>query len=495
MPPAVPPSPGATPIPSGTPSPSPAPLPSSAPPQSAPLATHATGRPRWLVFSLAITVLGFSMMQTLLVPALPTFMREFDIDASLAGWILTSYLLCGAIAAPILGSLGDRYGHRRILLLTLAVFVAGGVLAALAWSLPALLVGRVLQGASTATFPLALAIVRRHTEGAAQRSATGWLSGTLGLGAGAALVVGGVIVETLSWHWLFVTGAAMGTLSIILVVARVPASTRGQAARTDWPGTALLALGLLALLLAISQGGSWGWASAPVLCLFAIAAAALTALVLVERRTAAPLIDVRTLARPALAVTNGLTLFLGFIPYLFYVGLPVLLQADPAAGFGQGFTVTQTGLALLPGAILVFLGGRFAPWIIGRSSSKLAALLALAAMGVGSIGIAIVPDSLAVIVLFFSLVGLGNGIGFAVVSDLVASLAPRDEIAAALGVNGVLRTVGSALGAPIATAVLTSVAIAASGASTLGSFSALFVIGAVVSGAGAVFALTLPARR
>ncbi|MGO2140032.1 MAG: MFS transporter [Leucobacter sp.] len=450
---------------------------------------------RGLVFALAIGVLSFSMMQTLLVPALPTFMVEFGIDASLAGWILTSYLLCGAVAAPILGSLGDRYGHRRILLATLGAFVAGGVLAALAPTLPVLLVGRVLQGASTATFPLALAIVRRHTEGQAQRSATGWLSGTMGLGAGAALVVGGVIVESLSWHWLFVTGAAMGILSIALAVIFVPASQRGQAARTDWPGTVLLTVGLLALLLAISQGGSWGWGSASVLGLVALALAALTALVLVERRTEAPLIDVRTLARPALAITNGLTLFLGFIPYLFYVGLPVLLQADPAAGFGQGFTVTQTGIALLPGAILVFLGGRFAPWLIGRTSSKFTALIALGVMGIGSLGVALAPQSLTVIVVFFSLVGLGNGIGFAVVSDLVASIAPRTEIAAALGVNGVLRTVGSALGAPISTTVLTSVSVAASGASTLGSFTALFVIGAVVSGAGALFSLALPAQR
>lgn len=450
---------------------------------------------RGLVFALAIGVLSFSMMQTLLVPALPTFMVEFGIDASLAGWILTSYLLCGAVAAPILGSLGDRYGHRRILLATLGTFVAGGVLAALAPTLPVLLVGRVLQGASTATFPLALAIVRRHTEGQAQRSATGWLSGTMGLGAGAALVVGGVIVESLSWHWLFVTGAAMGILSIVLAVIFVPASQRGQAARTDWPGTVLLSVGLLALLLAISQGGSWGWGSASVLGLVALALAALTALVLVERRTEAPLIDVRTLARPALAITNGLTLFLGFIPYLFYVGLPVLLQANPAAGFGQGFTVTQTGIALLPGAILVFLGGRFAPWLIGRTSSKFTALIALGVMGIGSLGVALAPQSLTVIVVFFSLVGLGNGIGFAVVSDLVASIAPRTEIAAALGVNGVLRTVGSALGAPISTTVLTSVSVAASGASTLGSFTALFVIGAVVSGAGALFSLALPAQR
>ncbi|WP_440312643.1 MFS transporter [Leucobacter chromiireducens] len=472
--------------PASQPSTAPVPLPTT---QAARPAAHS-GR---LVFALAIAVLTFSMMQTLLVPALPTFIRVFELEPSVAGWILTSYLLCGAVAAPILGSLGDRHGHRKILLVSFALFVAGAVLAATAGSLPVLLVGRVLQGASMAAFPLALAIVRRHTDGSTQRSAIGLLSGTMGLGAGAALVVGGVIVEGLSWQWLFLTGALMGLLSIALLVAWVPASQRGVATPTDWPGTILLTIALLSLLLGISQGSAWGWGSAAVIGLFVLALAAFTALAFVEQRTAAPLIDVRTLVRPALAVTNGLTLFLGFVPYLFYVGLPMLLQAPTGAGVGQGFSVTQTGIALLPGAILVFLGGRLAPLLISRAGSRLTALIALAVMGLGSAGVALAPGSLAVIVVFFSLIGLGNGIGFAVVADLVASLAPRDEIAAALGVNGVLRTVGSALGTPVSTAVLAGVA--GGGAAAAEPFTTLFAIAAAVSIVGAVFSLTLRQPR
>ena len=465
-------------------------------PDTAPTPVLAAPIPsRAMVFSLAIAVLAFSMMQTLLVPALPSLMQEFNIDSGLVGWVLTSYLVCGAVAAPILGSLGDRHGHRKILLVSLGLFVAGGVVAALAPSLPVVLLGRVLQGASTATFPLALALVRRHTSGHTQAAAIGWLSGTMGLGAGAALVVGGVIVEVLSWHWLFVAGALMGVIAITLTCVFVPASVRGQAARTDWPGTALLTIGLLALLLAISQGGRWGWTSLPVLGLAVLAVAALWSLVLVERRTAAPLIDIRTLARPALALTNGLTLFLGFVPYLCYVGLPVLLQGTGDPGFGLGLSVTQTGLALLPGAILVFLGGRFAPWLIGRIGARLTALIALAAMGLGSVGIAVAPGSLIVIVVFFSFVGLGNGIGFAVVAELIAGLAPRNEVAAALGVNGVLRTVGSALGTPVATTVLASGAWANGGGPTAAAFTALFAIAAAVSVVGALGSLTLRAQH
>lgn len=446
---------------------------------------------RLLVPALALAVLAFSMMQTLLVPALPSFMVEFGIDSALAGWILTSFLLCGAVAAPILGSLGDRYGHRKMLIVTLSIFLLGSFIAALTSSFAILLVGRVLQGVSTATFPLALAIVRNHTTGAPQRAAFGLLSGVLGLGAGAALVLGGLVLEASSWQWLFVTGAAMATVALGLVIFAVPASARGKAARTDWAGTILLVLGLVPLLLAISQGGKWGWASLEILGLFAFALLALIALVFVELKTTSPLIDMRTLARPALAITNGLSLFIGFIPYTFYIGLPVLLQSSAASEIGHGFTVTQTGVALLPGALLVFFGGRFAPALITRFGAKPIAFAALAIMAVGSFGIAMAPQNMPMIVGFFALFGLGNGIGFAICATLVAMLAPREDIAAAMGVNGVLRTIGSALGTPIATVVLATVALSDSGAATAHSYTTLFMVSAAASLLGAALALAL----
>ena len=442
---------------------------------------------RLLVPALALAVLAFSMMQTLLVPALPSFMVEFGIDSALAGWILTSFLLCGAVAAPILGSLGDRFGHRKMLILTLSIFLAGSVITILTDSFMVLLVGRVLQGVSTATFPLALAIVRMNLSGAA----FGWLSGVVGLGAGVALVVGGLVLEASSWQWLFVTGALMGALALILVIIAVPTSGLRKPGRTDWAGTALLVIGLVSFLLAISQGGKWGWASLEILSLFLLGAIALLCLVFVELRTESPLIDMRTLARPALAVTHGISLFIGFIPYTFYIGLPVLLQSPVAPGIGHGFTVTQTGLALLPGALLVFLGGRFAPALITRFGVKATACVALVIMAIGSLGIALAPQNLAMIVGFFAIFGLGNGFGFTVLANLVALLAPQEEMAAAMGVNSVVRTVGSALGTPVATTILASVALSNSGAATLSSYSVLFMVSVATSILGTVLALSL----
>ena len=456
-------------------------------------AARRTGPPAGFTFALASAVLAFSMMQTLLVPALPVLAAQLGVDAAAVGWTLTAYLLSGAVAAPVIGSLGDRFGHRRVLIAAMLVFVAGAALAGLSGSFAVMLVGRVLQGSATASFPLAVAIVRARLVGRDQAAAIGWLSGTLGLGAGFALVVGGVVTDLLGWPWLFALGGALGLLSVGLVAWRVPASEQGEPAPQDWPGIALLVVTLLPLLLVVSQGAAWGWGTPLVLGLAALAAVGLVALILVERKRPHPLIDPKLFTYRALAATNALTLFLGFVPYAFYVGLPVLLQAA-GGGIGHGLGVTATGMALLPGAVLVFLGGRLAPWLLGRLSGRGTASLSLAFMAAGGVGIGILPGSLAGIIGFFCLIGLGNGIGFAVVAELIAGYAPRDGLGAALGVNGVLRTVGSAFGTPIATLMLTTVALAAGGAPTAGTFQALFVMAAAVSLLGAALAFLIPSR-
>lgn len=243
---------------------------------------------RGLVPALAAAVLAFSMMQTLLVPALPVLASDLGVGGVGAGWILTSSLLSGAIAAPVIGALGDRWGHRRALLAALAVFAAGGAVAGLAGSLPVMLAGRVLQGAGTAAFPLAVAIVRSQLWGARQGATIGWLSGTMGLGAGLALVVGGVVTEALGWHWLFALGSGLGLLAGALILIAVPAEPAVGSARIDWAGTALLAVTLLPLLLVVSQGGRWGWASPATIGLGALAVGAGAALLAVERRVETP---------------------------------------------------------------------------------------------------------------------------------------------------------------------------------------------------------------
>ncbi|OCI30021.1 MFS transporter [Oerskovia enterophila] len=467
--------------------------PSAPPGESGP---GVRARPALVILALSTAVLAFSLMQTLLVPALPTLGEALGSGPQGTGWILTAFLVAGAVLAPVVGSLGDRYGHRRVLVVTLVVFAAATVAAGLAPNLGVLLAARVVQGVSTATFPLALAISRRSLDGRHLVTALGWLSGMVGVGAGVALVLGGLIVESLSWHWLFWSTAALVLVALAMVLAWVPATPArpaGRAARTDWAGTFLLAGGLAGLLLAVSQGRSWGWTSPLTWGVGLAAVCALAVLVLVELRSAAPLVDVRTFRNRSLVITSVLTLALGFVPYVFYVSLPLILQAQPSAG--SGLTVTQTGLVLLPSAVLVFVGGRVAPALSIRFGAKSLAITAVLVMAVAGAGLAVWPGEMWSVLVFFTLLGLGNGIGFAVCAQLVTMLSPADEVAAATGLNAVLRTVGSAVAAPVTTALLAGAVVQGGTVSSTTPFSVAFGLAAVVGLVALVVAGALPSAR
>jgi MFS family permease len=446
-------------------------------------------RPGLVTTALSVVVLAFSLMQTLVVPALPTLGRELGAGPQGTGWILTAFLLAGAVLAPVVGNLGDRFGHRRVLLGTLAVFAVATLAAAAAPNLGVLLGARVVQGVSTATFPLALALARNLLPAPRVAAAFGWISGMIGLGAGAALVLGGVIVEALSWRWMFVLAAVLVVLAAGLVLAWVPtAAVPPVRRRTDWPGIGLLAGGLVGVLLAVSQGGAWGWGSPRTVVVGAAGLLLLALLVLVELRQESPLVDVRTFRHGPLALVSVLTVAVGFVPYVCYVALPVLMQAPTSTGYGHGLDVTASGLAMLPSAVLVFLGGRFTPVLVSRVGAPVTSGVAVGVMLVGSVGLAVWPTVPWAVVVAFSVLGLGNGIGYVICAQLVVAWSPPEEIGAATGLNSVIRTVGSAAAAPVVAALL---AAGSTSADPGRPFAEAFWVATAVSAVGVVVAVAL----
>jgi MFS family permease len=437
---------------------------------------------RWFVLALALAVLTYSMMQTMLLPVLPALQGALHTDGIGVSWILTAYLLSGAVAAPVLGSFGDRFGHRRMLLIAMGAFVVGSVIAAIAPTLPVVLVGRVLQGASTASFPLALAVVGTYRTGDARRSATGWLSGTVGLGAGLALVIGGVIASVAPWQVLFWVGAIFGVASMLLVAIAVPARAAVGHTRVDFAGIGLLAVLLVGVLLVVSQASSWGIASPGIIASTVVAVLAAVALLVVERRVSAPLLDLPVLRRPKIAVGNMLAVLLGFVPYLFYVGMPILLQTPQPVGAGLG--TQATGWVMFPGTIVAFLGGRLASLLMRRMWSAWVSAIAMAFIAAGAVGIAIWPHDLVANIVFYAVMGLGAGIGTTVVADLISQGSEPHELGGLLGVNGVLRTIGSSFGAPVAMLIL-------AGIGGISGFAVLFGVAALASLVGVVLSLCL----
>ncbi|HEX5619271.1 MAG TPA: MFS transporter, partial [Solirubrobacteraceae bacterium] len=233
------------------------------------------GRQHYGVTLALLTVAGvsFAIMQTLVVPALPHFQREFDTSAAWVTWIATGFLLSSSVLTPILGKLGDSKGKKRMLVISLGIFGLASLGAAAAWSLPSLIFFRVLQGAGAAVFPLSFGIIRDEFPPEKIGLGIGTVSSVFGAGGGIGLVLSGVIIEHLSWHWLFLIGAVPVLAATVMLALFVPESPVKFPTKPDYVGGAALSVALGTLLIAISEGSNWGWSSAGVLGLLAVSAA------------------------------------------------------------------------------------------------------------------------------------------------------------------------------------------------------------------------------
>jgi MFS family permease len=171
---------------------------------------------------------------------LPTLQRDLHTTTAWATWVLSSFLLVASVATPILGRLGDQHGKERLLVISLACFLAGAVGAAAAWDIWSLIAFRAFQGLGGAVFPLSFAIIRDEFPPEKVGGAIGTMSAVFGVGGGSGILLAGLIVDHLSWRWIFVGAALVVGIALALVMRYVPESPIKTPSRIDLPGAALL---------------------------------------------------------------------------------------------------------------------------------------------------------------------------------------------------------------------------------------------------------------
>lgn len=441
---------------------------------------------------LCLAVFSFLLTQTLVVPVLPSLAAALSVGPTAVGWIVTTNLLFGAVFVPILGVLGDRFGHRRVLLAAIAVMTAGAALAALSSNFAVLLVARAIQAVGTGTFPLALTIVQFNYADKSQRSAMGWLSGVLGLGSAVSLLSGGIITDLFGWRGLFGTMALSGAMAWAGCYLFVPRSSRPHRSRApiDWLGTAVFVIALSSLLFGVSQGNSFGWLSLQIAAAFAVATIGACALVAIELRTAAPLLDVRLLVKGNLGLVNALAFLIGFISFLFYIAVPIILLGTEQAG-GMGLPLVEATLYMVPNALAVFIGGRLAANLVHRFGERATAILSMSCLACGAVVMAVGHSSVWAIAVAYVAVGAGIGIGFSCCSQFAPTLVDSAHIATALGINTMVRTVGQASGTPVATAFLTGVAVTGGNVPSSATYFSLFAFATTMSALGACMCIMI----
>ncbi|QHA08289.1 MFS transporter [Streptomyces broussonetiae] len=448
-----------------------------------------------LTFAVLATGAGvFSMLQSLIAPALPTVQHALHASQSTATWVMTAYLLSASVFTPILGRVGDLVGKKRTLVAVLLTVLAGCLVAALAPDIGVLIVARVVQGVGGALFPLSFGIIRDEFAPAEVGGSISNLSAVIAAGGGVGMVAAGPIVSALDYRWLFWIPVAIVAATVLIAVRYVPESPKRAQGRVSWTGAALLSAWLVALLLPLSQAGQWGWGSPKVLGLFAAAVVLFAVWLTAEARSRSPLIDLRVMRLPAVWTTNVAALLFGAGMYAIWSFLPGFVQTPTAAGYGFGASVTTAGLLMLPMLLAMFVSGVLTGRLEPRVGAK--ALLTTGA-ALGALACAILSlwdDTQWQIAVVAGLFGLGIGLAFASMANLIVGSVPPEQTGAATGMNANIRTIGGSIGAAL-TSVLVTGRLQPSGLPYASGYTHGWTLLALLCLAATGAALLVPTRR
>ena len=446
--------------------------------------------PTWTLLILSVSALAYALAQTTVVPAIPDLMHGLHTDESGVTWTLTGYLIAAAVATPVLGRFGDIYGKKRMLVVALVTFGAGSVVAALAGQLWLVVAGRIVQGVGGGIFPLCFAIIRDEFPRDRVARGIGLMSALAGIGGGAGLILGGLLVDYASYHWIFWVGAVMASVAAVATWLYVPESPVRTPARVDLRGALVLAVGLTLPLLAVSDASAVGWGSARTLGLIAAGVVVLALWVILERHTAEPLADITALRRAPVLMTNVTTMLVGFGMFGSFILIPTLAQAPVSTGYGFGVDATRAGLLLLPGSLGMLAFGPLSGVIGGRFGNKVPLTIGSLMTSAGLALLAVAHGDQLEVLLFTFLMSAGIGLAFAAMPNLILEAVPSHQTGEATGFNALVRSVGSSVGSQVSATILAASAVA--GVATESGFTDAFAVSSVIAACAAVAAIFIP---
>jgi EmrB/QacA subfamily drug resistance transporter len=446
------------------------------------------------IWTFAITSVALFMvvLDNLVVStAIPVIRVDLDASIEQLEWTVNAYTLTFAVLLLTGAALGDRFGRRRMFLIGLAIFTGASAAAALAPSIEALIAARAVQGVGGAIVtPLSLTILSDAFPAERRGLAIGAWSGIAGLAVAAGPLVGGAVVEGISWQWIFWLNVPVGL--VLLPLGLRLRESHGPDRALDLPGLALASGGLLGIVWGLVNGNADGWTSASIVFALTAGVALLAAFVLWELRAREPMLPLRFFRNRAFAAANGasLLMYFGMFGSIF-----LLTQFFQTA---QGYSPLESGLRVLPWTampmVVAPLAGALSDRIGGRP--LMAGGLALQAIGLAWIAMVSEPDvGYSSLVLPFILSGTGMAMFFAPVANVVLSSVSPAEEGKASGANNAIREVGGVLGV----AVLASIFARYGDFTPPEAFNDGLVpatwIGAAVVAAGALIALAIPPIR
>jgi len=401
---------------------------------------------RWLVLATVMigTLLG-RLDQTIVNLAMPKMLDAFSITVSEGAWIATAYILANAVFVPVWGKLGDTIGRKKVYIWGFTIFIAGSVLAGLAWDLNSMIIFRIIQAiASSADYPTAMAIIAvTFREPKERAQALGIWSATFAASAVMGIFIGGPLIDLFGWRSVFLVNLPVGIIGLGMALKYVEESvSEKRTVKFDIWGALTLGLALSALVLVLDKGLEWGWTSTESLICYAAVAVFGLLFYWIDSTHPEPIVDFKFFRYSAFTGTlvNNFVVFMGMIGALFI--MPVFAQTY------MGYDATQSGYLFLPMAIGMMVAAPIGASLTGRVQPQyvIAASTFIAAGGIMLFNGLDARSGPLDIVLPLMVMSLGMGFGMAQRTNIVASAVPAEEIGVASSILALVRNIAGAFG-------------------------------------------------
>jgi EmrB/QacA subfamily drug resistance transporter len=444
-------------------------------------------------FAISSVALFMTTLDNLVVTTALPVIRN-DLHASLSGleWTVNAYTLTFAVLLITGAALGDRFGRRRMFVIGLSIFTAGSAAAALAPSIDVLIVARAVQGLGGAiVLPLTLTILSAAVPAERRGLVLGAWGGISGLAVAMGPLVGGAVVEGISWQWIFWLNVPIGLALIPLAYFRLR-ETYGPNDALDLPGVGLASAGLLGIVWGLVRGNQVGWGSAEIVGSLMLGFVVFGLFLLWELRAEAPMLPLRFFRSRTFSAANAASflMFFGMFGSIF-----LLAQFFQTV---QGYSPLQAGLRVLPWTAMPIIVAPIAGALSDRIGGRplMATGLALQAVGLGWIAFVSTPTvAYSELVTPFILSGVGMALYFAPVANVVLSAVKPEEEGQASGANNAIRELGGVFGVAVLASVFAHYGGYGSGQSFVDGLTPAIYVGAALVAAGAVASLGIAKKR
>lgn len=409
----------------------------------------------WFVLAALMAAEATAAFEGSMIWAAMGTLYEIFGDPVLVGWILTSYLLVSASAAVICARLGDMYGRKRVLMWVLIIALIGSLISAIWPNIYGLLAGRAIQGVSGAVLPLCFGLVREALPRERAMFGVGLLAATISIAAGIGLLIGGLIVDQLPWHWIFYTSAIAAAIAIVMVRGWVPGvAGSGVRERFDLLGGLLFAPGIALVLYAVSQGRDWGWADGRTWAVLAAGLIVLIVWVIHELRHRNPLVDVRLLTSRQIMLTNLCMAMAALGAFQKGPVASLLLQQPTWTGVGLGLAAVASGAILFLANGINLVAGPWSGKLAARSSARQPMIIGASLMFIAWGSLTVYHGAVWFITVMLILGGLGLGMVFASAPMAVMEVTPTERTSESTALVSVSRQIFLGIGSQLIAVLL-----------------------------------------